>query len=84
MRSLSKLALIYLLRRFGCKLCRHNAKELQKTVLIHLLRRFGCKLCRNNAKELQKIVPTLEAHNVCVVFVGIEKLGVEEFQQGGF
>ncbi|KAI5056511.1 hypothetical protein GOP47_0028329 [Adiantum capillus-veneris] len=55
-----------------------------QTVVIHVLRRFGCKLCRHNALELQKIVPTLEAHNVRVVSVGIEKLGVEEFQQGGF
>eukprot|EP00250_Pteridium_aquilinum_P035202 c8865_g1_i1 orf=109-831(+) len=55
-----------------------------QTVVIHILRRFGCKLCRANALELQKIVPTLEAHNVRVVAVGIEKLGVEEFQQGGF
>ncbi|MCO5599569.1 hypothetical protein L7F22_053675 [Adiantum nelumboides] len=55
-----------------------------QTVVIHILRRFGCKLCRHNALELQKITPTLEAHNVRVVAVGIEKLGLEEFQQGGF
>ncbi|KAH7431791.1 hypothetical protein KP509_08G066700 [Ceratopteris richardii] len=55
-----------------------------QTVVIHILRRFGCKLCRYNALELQKIVPTLEDHNVRIIAIGIEKLGLKEFQDGGF
>lgn len=55
-----------------------------QTAVVHILRRFGCKLCRANALELQKIVPALEANNVRVVAVGIEKLGLEEFQQAGY
>lgn len=55
-----------------------------QTAVIHILRRFGCKLCRANALELQKIVPTLDSNNVRIVAVGIEKLGLEEFQQGGY
>eukprot|EP00249_Psilotum_nudum_P037018 c9304_g1_i1 orf=344-985(-) len=55
-----------------------------QTAVVHILRRFGCRLCRANALELQKIVPILEANNIRVVAVGIEKLGLEEFQQGGY
>lgn len=55
-----------------------------QTAVVHILRRFGCKLCRANALELKKIAPILEENNVRVVTVGIEKLGLEEFQQGGF
>ncbi|KAH7421173.1 hypothetical protein KP509_13G044000 [Ceratopteris richardii] len=55
-----------------------------QTTLIHILRRFGCKLCRHYALELQKIIPVLEEQNVRVIGIGIEKLGVEEFLEGGF
>ncbi|CAK9233576.1 unnamed protein product [Sphagnum troendelagicum] len=53
-------------------------------VIVHVLRRFGCQLCRGAAVEMGKIFPQLEASGVRIVGVGIEKLGLEEFQQGGF
>lgn len=55
-----------------------------QAVLVHVLRRFGCMLCRANALELQKITPILEQNNIRVVAVGIEKLGMEEFLEGGY
>ncbi|BBN18926.1 prostamide/prostaglandin F2alpha synthase [Marchantia polymorpha subsp. ruderalis] len=53
-------------------------------VVVHFLRRFGCRLCRGYAQELYQIVPTLEASGWRVVAIGIEKLGLEDFQAGGW
>lgn len=53
-------------------------------VLIHVLRRFGCQLCRGGAVEMGKIFPDLEAHGVRIIGIGIEKVGLEDFQKGGF
>lgn len=53
-------------------------------VVVHFLRRFGCQLCRGHALELEQIVPTLEANGFRVVAIGVEKLGVEDFQAGNF
>jgi prostamide/prostaglandin F2alpha synthase len=53
-------------------------------VVIHLLRRFGCQLCRGQAVEMAKMLPQLEANNVRVVGIGLEKLGMEEFEEKKF
>jgi prostamide/prostaglandin F2alpha synthase len=53
-------------------------------VVIHVLRRFGCQLCRGNAVVMSRMLPQLEANNIRLVGIGIEKLGLEEFEEGGY
>lgn len=56
----------------------------QPIVLI-FLRRFGCQLCRSYASKLSRdLHPILKKNNVGFVGVGLERLGVEEFQSGNF
>ncbi|KAG0605657.1 hypothetical protein M758_9G077600 [Ceratodon purpureus] len=50
-------------------------------VVIHLLRRFGCQLCRGQSVEMAKMLPQLEANNVRVIGIGLEKFGMEEFEE---
>ncbi|KAL3675886.1 hypothetical protein R1sor_025834 [Riccia sorocarpa] len=52
--------------------------------VVHFFRRFGCRLCRGHAQELWQIVPTLEENGFRVVSIGIEKLGLDEFQAAGY
>ncbi|KXJ09149.1 Prostamide/prostaglandin F synthase [Exaiptasia diaphana] len=42
------------------------------------------QLCRLWAVELSSIKPQLDAHNVALIGVGLEELGLEEFQEGKF
>ena len=54
-------------------------------VVFIFLRRFGCQLCRSYALKLsQDLHPILKKNNVGFVGVGLERLGVEEFQKGNF
>ena len=56
----------------------------QPLVLI-FLRRFGCQLCRSYALKLSaELHPILKKNNVGFVGVGLERLGVEEFQSGHY
>lgn len=56
----------------------------QPIVLI-FLRRFGCQLCRSYALKLSReLHPILQKNNVAFAAVGLERLGLEEFQQGKF
>jgi prostamide/prostaglandin F2alpha synthase len=56
----------------------------QPIVLI-FLRRFGCQLCRSYALKLSNdLHPILKKNNVGLVGVGLEKLGLEEFQEGNY
>lgn len=55
-----------------------------KPTLVWLMRRFGCPLCRAYAVKLDKIKPQLEAKGVHMVAVGLEQIGLEEFQEGKF
>ena len=56
----------------------------QPVVLI-FLRRFGCQLCRSYAVKLsEELHPILKKNNVGFAAVGLERLGLEEFQQGNF
>lgn len=57
---------------------------VQPIVLV-FLRRFGCQLCRSYAAKLsQELHPILQKNNVGFVAVGLERLGLEEFQAGKF
>lgn len=61
-------------------------KELWKdqTCVIIFLRRFGWPYCRLAAKEISSILPQLKEHNVRLIGVGLEPLGLEEFLEGNF
>ena len=57
---------------------------IQPIVLI-FLRRFGCQLCRSYALKLsEELHPILKKNHIGFVGVGLERFGLEEFQQGKF
>lgn len=53
-------------------------------VVLHVLRRFGCQLCRGQSVEMAKMLSQLEANNVRVVGIGLEKFGLEEFEENNY
>ena len=55
-----------------------------QTVVVVFLRRFGWQLCRLWSTELSSVKPQLDAHNVRLCGVGLEELGLEEFQEKKF
>jgi prostamide/prostaglandin F2alpha synthase len=58
--------------------------SIQPIVLI-FLRRFGCQLCRAYALKLSnELHPLLKKNNIGFIGVGLERLGVEEFQNGNY
>ncbi|GBL76208.1 Prostamide/prostaglandin F synthase [Araneus ventricosus] len=52
--------------------------------VITFFRRFGCQFCRLAAKQLSEIKPKLDEHNVRLVGIGVEEIGVKEFIDGKF
>lgn len=56
----------------------------ERACVVTFLRRFGWSLCRLGAKELSDIKPLLDEHNVRLVGIGLEELGVEDFVAGNF
>merc|ERR1711959_106246 len=61
------------------------ALSKDKPILVWVMRRFGCPLCRGIAVKLRdQVQPTLEAKGVQMIAVGLEMLGLEEFQKGKF
>lgn len=56
----------------------------KQTAVVVFLRRFGWQLCRLWSTELSSVKPQLDAHNVKLCGVGLEELGLEEFQEGKF
>merc|ERR1711939_984945 len=62
-----------------------DALSKDKPILVWVMRRFGCSLCRGIAVKLRdQVQPTLEAKGVQMIAVGLEMLGLEEFQKGKF
>ncbi len=62
-----------------------DALSKDKPILVWVMRRFGCPLCRGIAVKLRdQVQPTLEAKGVQMIAVGLEMLGLEEFQKGKF
>jgi prostamide/prostaglandin F2alpha synthase len=58
--------------------------SIQPIVLI-FLRRFGCQLCRSYALKLSnELQPILKKNNIGLVGIGLERLGLEEFQSGNY
>jgi prostamide/prostaglandin F2alpha synthase len=54
-------------------------------ILLIFFRRFGCQLCRSYALKLsQELHPILKKNNVGFVGVGLERLGLEDFQAGNY
>jgi hypothetical protein len=56
----------------------------ENTIVLTFLRRFGCLFCRQGAKELSTLTPVLAAHNIKLVGVGLEELGVKDFVDGQY
>ncbi|KAG8181467.1 hypothetical protein JTE90_017528 [Oedothorax gibbosus] len=52
--------------------------------VITFFRRWGCGFCRVAAKDMSSIKPKLDEKNVRLVGIGVEELGLEEFQSGNF
>lgn len=48
------------------------------------LRRFGCMVCRWIAQDLSNLRSILDQHDVRLVGVGPEALGLQEFLDGGY
>lgn len=48
------------------------------------LRRFGCMVCRWIAQDLSNLRSFLDQHDVRLVGVGPEALGLQEFLDGGY
>jgi prostamide/prostaglandin F2alpha synthase len=58
--------------------------SLQPIVLI-FLRRFGCQLCRSYALKLSnELHPILKKNQIGFIGIGLERLGLEEFQNGNY
>lgn len=56
----------------------------QPIVLI-FLRRFGCQLCRSYALKLSnELHPILKKNQIGFIGVGLERFGLEEFQNGNY
>ena len=54
------------------------------TCVITFLRRFGWSFCRFGAKEISKLKPQLDANGIRLIGIGLEELGLEEFQRRHF
>ena len=67
----------------GEEICVKSLWENQDCV-ITFFRRFGWPFCRLAAKQLSGIKQELDAHNVRLVGIGVEELGVKEFIDGKF
>uniref|UniRef100_A0A8C5PGM6 Prostamide/prostaglandin F synthase n=1 Tax=Leptobrachium leishanense TaxID=445787 RepID=A0A8C5PGM6_9ANUR len=52
--------------------------------VVFFLRRFGCQICRWTAKEVSKLQESFEQHQIRLVGVGPEDVGLKEFLDGNF
>ncbi|XP_034609059.1 prostamide/prostaglandin F synthase isoform X2 [Trachemys scripta elegans] len=52
--------------------------------VVLFLRRFGCQVCRWIAKETSKLKELLDSHNVRLIGVGPESVGLQEFIDGNY
>jgi prostamide/prostaglandin F2alpha synthase len=50
-----------------------------QTVVITFFRRFGCIFCRQAAKDISIINPILEKHGVKLIGIGIDEIGLADF-----
>lgn len=55
----------------------------QPTVLF-FLRRFGCQICRWTASEISKLKESFDSHNVRLIGIGPEEVGLKEFLDGNY
>lgn len=56
----------------------------EQACVVAGLRRFGCAVCRWIAQDLSNLKGVLDLHGVCLVGVGPEALGLQEFLDGGY
>jgi prostamide/prostaglandin F2alpha synthase len=56
----------------------------EQGVLLCMFRRWGCPLCRISAVNISGLKPLLDKHNIRLVGIGIEWLGIDEFISEGF
>ncbi|XP_075460997.1 prostamide/prostaglandin F synthase [Ascaphus truei] len=55
-----------------------------QTSVLFFLRRFGCQVCRWTAKEVSKLKESFDDHQICLIGVGPEDVGLKEFLDGNF
>ncbi|MEE6483806.1 hypothetical protein FKM82_013659 [Ascaphus truei] len=55
-----------------------------QTSVLFFLRRFGCQVCRWTAKEVSKLKESFDEHQICLIGVGPEDVGLKEFLDGNF
>ena len=55
-----------------------------RACVITFLRRFGWQMCRVYSKRLSTLKPQLDSHNVRMIAVGMEEIGVEDFVAGNY
>ncbi|XP_036601359.1 prostamide/prostaglandin F synthase [Trichosurus vulpecula] len=56
----------------------------EHTCVVLGLRRFGCMVCRWIAQDLSSIKDLLDQHEVRLVGIAPETLGLQEFQEGNY
>ncbi|XP_006871795.1 PREDICTED: prostamide/prostaglandin F synthase [Chrysochloris asiatica] len=56
----------------------------EQTCVVSGLRRFGCMVCRWISRDLSSLKGLLDQHNVRLVGVGPETVGLQEFLDGGY
>ncbi|KAE8593339.1 hypothetical protein XENTR_v10019079 [Xenopus tropicalis] len=56
----------------------------EKTTVLLFLRRFGCQICRWIAKDIGKLKASCDAHQIRLVGIGPEEVGLKEFLEGNF
>ncbi|KAM8927201.1 prostamide/prostaglandin F synthase [Pelodytes ibericus] len=55
-----------------------------QTSVLFFLRRFGCQICRWTAKEVSKLKESFHSHQISLIGIGPEDVGLKEFLEGNF
>ncbi|CAH2319641.1 prostamide prostaglandin F synthase [Pelobates cultripes] len=55
-----------------------------QTSVVFFLRRFGCQICRWTAKEVSKLNESFTSHQIRLIGVAPEDVGLKEFLDGNF
>ncbi|NP_001087128.1 prostamide/prostaglandin F synthase [Xenopus laevis] len=56
----------------------------EQTTVLLFLRRFGCQICRWIAKDMGKLKESCDVHQIRLVGIGPEEVGLKEFLDGNF
>ncbi|XP_069466315.1 prostamide/prostaglandin F synthase [Ambystoma mexicanum] len=81
------------LARVGANLVKHavTAETVELKTLwqdqpsvLFFLRRFGCQVCRWTASEVSKLKESFDSHNIRLIGIGPEEVGLKEFLDGNY